>query len=181
MIRYLIMRLYNWWQAYKAELAVEFYSNIADLINDERVLKLDEFTQHFTYTRLRHSLDVAFVSFLITKHFGWDSRSAARGGLLHDLFFYDWRDEEFVKTGKNHATEHPKIALANARQLTTLNKVEEDIIVKHMWLITITPPKYKEGFVVSFVDKYCAAKEAMSGLFSKRRAPRSLFKSVATA
>jgi len=30
-----------------------------------------------------------------------------------------------------------------------LNEIEEDIIRKHMWPLTLVPPKYKESFIVS--------------------------------
>lgn len=178
-MRYLFRRFKERIESRKAELAIEFYSYIADLITDERVLSLDRYVQHYGYTRLTHSLDVALYSFLITKLFGWDCRSAARGGLLHDLFYYDWRDQDYVCTGKNHATEHPKIALENAKELTSLNKIEEDIILKHMWLITIRPPRYKESFVVTFVDKYCALKEFCLGVFSKKQPRRFFARSIA--
>lgn len=48
----------------------------------------------------------------------------------------------------------------NARKITKLNRVEEDIIIKHMWGATLAPPRYKESFVVTMVDKYWAIKEA---------------------
>ena len=56
--------------------------------------------------------------------------STARGGLLHDFFYYDWRVTKF---NKSHAWVHPRIAVRNARKLVNLNKKEEDIILKHMW------------------------------------------------
>jgi uncharacterized protein len=40
-----------------------------------------------------------------------------------------------------------------------LNDIEEDIIRKHMWPLTLVPPKYKESFIVSFADTYLASKE----------------------
>ena len=40
-----------------------------------------------------------------------------------------------------------------------LNVIEKDIIEKHMWPLTIRLPKYKESFIVSFVDKYCSTAE----------------------
>ena len=163
------------WINYKTGLALEFYSHVSDIITNEKVLELDNFTQHYIYSRLRHSIDVAFVSFLICKLFGWDARSAARGGLLHDLFFYDWRDEDYVCEGKNHATEHPKIALKNAQELFQLNKIEENIILRHMWLITLVPPRYKECVVVTFVDKYCATKEFFTSLLTNKKQRRSFF------
>lgn len=72
--------------------------------------------------------------------------------LLHDLFFYDWRDTKF---NKSHAWIHPRIAVRNAQKLTSLNKIEKDIIiVKHMFWATIAPPRYKEAWIVTCVDKY---------------------------
>ena len=88
---------------------------------------------------------------------------------MHDFFYYDWRETKF---NKGHAWVHPRIAVRNARKLTTLNKREEDIILKHMWGATIAPPRYKEGYIVTMVDKYWAIKEAMTPLrqrFGKKR------------
>lgn len=150
---------------YKSEAVTEFYTHIGALLENEQVQQLDNFIQHYCYTRLKHSLDVAYYSYFITKLLGWDSRSAARAGLLHDLFLYDWRCDNY--TGKNHALNHPLVALENARAICTLNKVEEDIIKKHMWLITPVPPRYKEGFVVTFVDKFCATREFFLSVFSR--------------
>ena len=52
----------------------------------------------------------------------------------------------------------------NARKIVNLNKKEEDIILKHMWGATIAPPKYKESYIVTMVDKYWAVKEAVTPL-----------------
>ena len=54
---------------------------------------------------------------------------------------------------------HPKIALDNSMKYFVLNEVEKDIIVKHMWPLTLIPPKYQESFVVTFTDKYVSSKE----------------------
>lgn len=161
------------YREYKSEIFSEFYTHISSLLENEKVQQLDDFIQHYGYTRLKHSIDVAYYSFFITKLFGWDSRSAARAGLLHDLFLYDWREEQ---TEKSHAAWHPLVALENARSICTLNKVEEDIIKKHMWLLTPIPPRYKEGFVVTFVDKFCATREFFYGM-SHRENVKTVFAS----
>lgn len=84
-----------------------------------------------------------------------------RGGLLHDLFLYDWHDH-FKETGSRfHGFTHPKSAFKNADQFFHLNKVEKDIILKHMWPLTIIPPKYKESVVVCMMDKYCSTMETV--------------------
>jgi len=156
------------YRSYKTRALAEFYLHINDLLEHEDVRQLDDYIQHYCFTRLKHSMDVAYCSFFIAKLFGWDARSTARGGLLHDLFLYDWRNGG--EEAKNHAMNHPRIALDNARKLTILNEVEEDIIRKHMWLVTPVPPRYKESFVVTFVDKYCATREFFMGVFSKKSA-----------
>ena len=48
-----------------------------------------------------------------------DYRSVARAGLLHDLFYYDWRTTKFDLG--THALIHPRVALRNAEKLTKLN------------------------------------------------------------
>lgn len=135
----------------------EYMHYVGRLIASPKVQKLGDITHHYHSTRLEHSINVSYTSYKIAKKFGWDARATARGGLLHDLFFYDWRDTKFTKS---HAWTHPRIAVRNARKLTKLNKVEEDIIVKHMFGATLAPPRYKEAWIVTCVDKYWAVREA---------------------
>ncbi|WP_161978879.1 HD domain-containing protein [Streptococcus sp. S784/96/1] len=139
----------------------EFMAHVRDLIDHPRFKKLDTIVQHQHSTRYEHSINVAYTSFKIAKKLGWDAKSTARGGLLHDMFYYDWRDTKFKK---GHAWTHPRIAVRNARKLIDLNRKEEDIILKHMWGATIAPPRYKEGYIVTMVDKYWAIKEAATPL-----------------
>ncbi|NLB37473.1 MAG: HD family phosphohydrolase, partial [Clostridiales bacterium] len=59
-----------------------------------------------------------------------------------------------------HGYRHPGFAVRNAQRLYgPLSMMAENIIKRHMWPLTPTPPKYKEAFIVSFVDKYCTAQE----------------------
>ena len=67
-------------------------------------------------------------------------------------------------------TFHPKLALLNASMRFSLNAMEKDIIVHHMWPISRQRPQYKESFVVSFVDKYVAVLEYFAPLFRRMRA-----------
>lgn len=84
------------------------------------------------------------------------------------FFLYDWHKNE-VDYGGLHGFIHPNIALKNANKYFLLNEVEKDIIQKHMWPLTLKLPKYKEAYVVSFVDKYCAILETVNNCYSKRR------------
>lgn len=144
---------------------LEYLSYVGDLLATEEVQKLAEFTQHFHSTRLDHSISVSYYSYKITKKFGWNAKETARAGVLHDLFFYDWRTTKLDEG--THAYMHPRIAVKNAEKITELSDLEKDIIIKHMWGATIAPPRYKEGYVVTMVDKYCAVKEALFPLIQK--------------
>lgn len=136
----------------------EYMSYIEDLLATDEVQKLANYTQHMNSTRLEHSISVSYNSYKIAKKVSGDARATARAGLLHDLFYYDWRETKFDEG--SHAYMHPRIAVKNAEKITHLSPLEKDIIIKHMWGATITPPKYKEGYIVTMVDKYCAIKEA---------------------
>lgn len=147
---------------------------VGDLADLPDILKLDDFSQHMNTSRLQHSVNVSYYSFLICKALGWDHRAAARAGLLHDFFLYDWRSEK--QPEGHHAKAHPKVALNNARKLVGLSSVEEDAIVKHMWPVTMPFPKYKESYVVSFIDKYCACCEILNYCGVKVKFGISLFR-----
>ena len=43
----------------------------------------------------------------------------------------------------------------------------KDIIIKHMWPVTFAFPKSTEGFILTFVDKYCALSESFDVIQSK--------------
>lgn len=144
----------------------EYMELVGHLIETDKVQKLADITHHYHSTRLEHSIHVSYTSYKLAKKFGWDATSAARGGLLHDLFYYDWRETKF---NKSHAWIHPRIALRNAKKITSINKVEEDIILKHMFGATIAPPRYKESWLVTCADKYWAMREASLPLRNKWR------------
>ena len=139
------------------QLLAEYKACLEGILDHAQVMKLDLHTQHCNTSRLQHSVNVSYYSFLICRMFGWDYRSAARAGLLHDLYFYDWRVTKYLRSG--HASWHPRVALDNARKITELNKVEIDAIEKHMWPCTPVPPRYIESYVITFVDKTCAVCE----------------------
>ena len=101
----------------------------------------------------------------MAKKLGWDSVSAARGAMLHDLFLYDWRIPKKNRVNKKmHAFTHGEIALNNANKLFKLNDTEKDMILRHMWPVTLRMPKTKEGFLLTLVDKYCAIIETKNDM-----------------
>jgi len=138
---------------------IEFQEIVKDITTNSNVMALKEHMQHVSSSRFEHCEQVAYYTYQICKKLGLDYVSAARGAMLHDFYFYDWRNKGVEGQKKFHAMRHPNIALKNANDIFELNDLEKDIIKKHMWPMTIIPPKYKEGFIVTCVDKYCATKE----------------------
>ena len=136
----------------------EFVECIRDLLDAPSVQYMEGMTQHVDVNCLQHCIFVSYVSFRICKFFHWEFVDAARGGLLHDLFLYNWKTEKHEGL---HGFTHPKTALRNASRLFRLNDREKDIIVKHMWPLTLKLPRYKEFFVVCGVDKICALAEML--------------------
>ncbi|ACA83342.1 HD domain-containing protein [Leuconostoc citreum] len=134
------------------------YLNIVDdLLQHDEVQQLAQYTQHHFSNRLRHSISVSYQSYTIAKKIGADAEATARAGLLHDMFYYDWRVTKFEEG--SHAYVHPRIALQNAHKITHISDKEADIIVKHMFGATIALPKYRESWIVSIVDDFAAVNE----------------------
>ena len=138
----------------------EFNYIIDELINNNTVLEMKKYRQHFDTNCYEHCYDVAKTMYKVTKKFNLDYKSATRAGMLHDLFLYDWH----VKEGRKnmHAFRHGKIACENASKIFELNEKEKDMIIKHMWPSTLALPKSKEGFILTVVDKYCTVKESIN-------------------
>lgn len=138
-----------------------FRSCAAELLKSADVQKMSTFMQHANISCLEHSISVAYYSYWMCRRLNLnvDCRSIIRGALLHDFFLYDWHLPSDRKG--LHGFTHPKTALENAEEHFSLNDLEKDIIVKHMWPLTLTPPKYKESFVVSLSDKFCSIIETL--------------------
>lgn len=145
-------------KAKQLALAYEFYDCIKDLLDESDVKELNIYSQHFNTTRLQHSINVSYYTFLWCKRFHLSYREAARAGLLHDLYLYDWKKKEQPMEGR-HSVIHPQVALETAKKLADLTPMMEDAIVKHMWPMSFHMPKYKESWILTFADKYCAFSE----------------------
>lgn len=121
-----------------------------------------KFMQHGRTSCFEHSVRVAYLSLLLAKkiRLSVDARSLVRGALLHDYFLYDWHIPEPGR--RLHGLFHPRAALLNAVRDFSLNPREEDIIRKHMFPLTLAPPKYRESLLVILADKICAVCEVLS-------------------
>ncbi len=147
----------------KAYENIEFYNIVRDLVSHSTVQEMKKYRQHYDTSTYEHCFYVSYISYKICKKLKLDYISTARAAMLHDLFLYDWRNSrKTLHLNGYHAFIHPKIALENATKLFNLNEKEKDIIIKHMWPVTIALPKYKESYIVTFVDKYSAIQESFN-------------------
>ena len=144
----------------------EFENIISDITSNETVQKMKNFRQHYETSCFDHCYMVAYYCYIVCKKFNLDYKSATRAAMLHDLFLYDWRVRQPDRKGL-HAFTHGKTACKNACELFDLNEKEKDMIIKHMWPVTVAFPKSLEGFILTFVDKYCATSESVDILRSK--------------
>lgn len=143
--------------------AVTFFSCISGILDNDEVNSLIDYKHHHFTTRFQHSLNVSYYSYCLCRYFGWDYRSAARAGLMHDLYFFE--NTSIDENGQKLLKKHPFEALRNSERIFNLNDIEKDAIVNHMWpCVSISRPKFKESLAVSFSDKFCAIMEAGSGL-----------------
>lgn len=146
------MRDYKWKR--------EFYREIRDIAEHPVVLRMRRYPHHGRTSCYQHCLHVAYYNYFLCRLLRLDARSAARAGMLHDLFLYDWHTHA-ARTGEHfHGLKHPQKAYNNARKHFRLNKIEVDIIKNHMWPVTfLCIPRTKEGWITTLTDKYCGAFE----------------------
>lgn len=144
----------------------EFINIIKDILENETVQQMNNYKQHYETTCFEHCLVASYYCYLYCKKLNLDYISCSRAAMLHDLFLYNWRKRQNGRKGF-HAFTHPKTAYENASKLFNLNDKESDIILKHMWPVTLSFPKYKESFLLTIVDKYCALYESYNALFNR--------------
>lgn len=144
----------------------EFINIIKDILENKTVKQMKNYRQHYKTSCFDHCLTASYYCYLYCKKFKLDYISCSRAAMLHDLFLYDWRKRQDGRKGL-HAFTHPKTAHENASKLFNLNDKESDIILKHMWPITFSLPKYRESYILTFVDKYCALNESYKEIYNR--------------
>lgn len=147
----------------------EYINYIEEFVKSDVVKEMKNYVQHGDTSTYEHCLKVSYVSYKLAKIFGGDAKECAIGGLLHDLFLYDWHDKD--RDGKHefflpHGFTHGIVAERNARKYFNINERCSDIISTHMFPLTIWKiPKYKESYIVLMVDKYLSTAE----VFKRKR------------
>lgn len=149
----------------KVELSEENYDLLDEVIHQlceqGRLLEEQNAMQHGSTSVYEHSVNVAYKSLLLVENYRLpvDKQSLVRGALLHDYFLYDWHEKDGGH--RLHGFRHPTFALYNASKDFSLNRKQRNIIARHMFPLTVLPPRCLEAWIVCFVDKYCAFSETM--------------------
>lgn len=152
----------------------EWFSIVKEILENEEFQKRRLFLHHENESVWSHSIKVSFLSFKTAKKLKINTYNVSVGGLLHDFYIKAWQytkeleyldkkyRERFLdsKKLKCHGIYHPIEALENSRVYFNeyLNERVEDIIVKHMFPLSIFTkykfPKYKESILITIIDKY---------------------------
>ena len=141
-----------------------------EILDHELFLSMENYHHHGSISCLDHTLIVASNAYLMALHYHADLTATVRAALLHDFYLYDWH------TGGPglHGFRHPAIALDNARKHFKLSPVEENAILRHMWPLTPTPPRYRESYIVCLADKGAAISDYTRLLTGKNDAKKSI-------
>ena len=138
----------------------EFYSEVKDIAEHPVVLRMKLYPHHGSTNCYQHCMNVAYYNYQWCRFLHLDARSAARAGMIHDLFLYDWHTHARKTGDRFHGLTHPEKSYQNARKFFDLNHIERDIILNHMWPVTFFKvPRTKEGWITTLTDKYCGACE----------------------
>lgn len=142
----------------------EYMECVRDILEHPVFQSMDQYIQHGDTTCKSHCIQVSYLGYKICKRMGGNWRSAARAGLLHDFFLYDWHTYA-RDTGKHfHGFTHPRTAHRNAVTYFDLTREEETIVLRHMWPLTPVPPVTKAGYAITWADKICSTRETTARL-----------------
>lgn len=143
------------------QIKEEFYNNIYEIASHPVVRQMRKYPHHGNTSCYRHCLSVAFYTYYLCVIMGLDAKEAGKAAMLHDLFLYDWHTHARETGVRFHGLRHPAIALQNAQKSFAISDLERDMILKHMWPLTVIPPRYLESYIICLVDKYCCVMEFM--------------------
>ncbi len=158
----------------------EWYRIVEDILRNPEFQKRKLFMHHHNITVWDHSILVSFKAFMASKYFKADKRVCAIAGLLHDFYSQAWistPELEKLENGKYttlmkekkpwykmHGFTHAKDASIN--YVKYFPKLEDkkitNAILRHMFPLNIIPPRYKEGLIITTVDKLSSVRELPS-------------------
>lgn len=135
----------------------DYFFIIKEILEHEEFLRRKSYHHHENRSVYTHSLLVSIKSYKLARFLKLDKNRAAIGGLLHDFYYEDWQMNRVKKPFfQQHGFVHPKEALENSKKYFSnkIDKRTKNIIVRHMFPLTLIPPFYPESWIVTIVDKY---------------------------
>lgn len=132
------------------------------LLSMPQFAQMAQYMQHGRTSCLAHSIAVAYMSYWLCRklHFQISYKGLIRGALLHDFFLYDWHEKD--SSHRWHGFHHPQRALDNADELFALSRMERQIIISHMWPLTLRSlPTCRAAVLVCLADKVCSLAETL--------------------
>lgn len=146
------------------EINNDFYKIVKYIINTPEFIKRKTYRHHGDISVYEHSVSVSKKAYEVARkiniQFGkqvFNEVDVAVGGILHDFYYNDYTKDKTKKPFfKQHGFVHAGEALENSKKYfpNYLNKRIENIILRHMFPLNIIPPKYKEAWLITMVDKY---------------------------
>ena len=135
----------------------EFMDIVTPILENSEFYKRKKWQHHEHSSFYEHSLAVSYLTYKICKKRGWNYKDGAIAGLLHDFYNKPWQEnlDEKKPFFKQHGFVHAYEAMKNSYKFfpELMNKRVANIIERHMFPLNIIPPKYKEGWVVTYADK----------------------------
>ena len=159
----------------------EWLDIVKDILLNDEFQKRKLFPHHHEMSVWDHSILVSFRAFIIAKTFNARQDICAIAGLLHDFYPWSWINTEeleildggkYLEENKRkkktifemHGFTHAKAAAENyIKYFPELeNKRITNSIKRHMFPLNIIPPRYKEGIIITAVDKINSVHELPS-------------------
>ena len=150
----------------------EWFNIVKDILLNDEFQKRKIFPHHHDMSVWEHSILVSFKSFTIAKKIKINEKNVAIAGLLHDFYPWCWINTEELEIFENgkyleenkrkkktifemHAFTHGKAAAKNYIEYfpELENKRITNAIKRHMVPVTIVPPRYLEGIIITIIDK----------------------------
>ena len=144
---------------------LEYVKKVGEkVINSEEFQKACRQKHHNNGNVGAHMIDTAYYSYMLCQklnHIGIHTQTEELilACLCHDLGIVDNRHVKY-QTGLECIHQHPLDSIPIAEELLgELSPCLEDTIRTHMWPLAVNAPRYREGVILSIIDKYCCVLE----------------------
>ncbi len=111
---------------------MEYPACVEELLFSSQVQHMKSIRHHPGVSCYEHSVFVSYVAWYLADRWGADARTAARAGLLHDLYLYDPR----TLPSYRQCFAHPVAAGECGRAVRRPDRPGENCILAHMWTLS---------------------------------------------